>query len=131
MSFAALGFCTELLKAVATQSKFKRPYPIQTRAIPAILQGRDLLAIARTGSGKTAAFILPLLQLIHALPLAKRKRLTVLILVPTRELAAQVAEVARVFGQKLTPYVRSGAVFGGVAINPQMIRMNNIELLVA
>lgn len=131
MSFSSLGLCAELLKALAAQPNYKRPYPIQTRAIPAILHGRDLLAIARTGSGKTAAFILPLLQLIHTLPLAKRKRLTVLILVPTRELAAQVAEVARVFGQRLTPYVRSGAVFGGVAINPQMIRVNNIELLVA
>lgn len=131
MSFASLGLSAELLKALASQPQFKRPYPIQTRAIPAILQGRDLLAIARTGSGKTAAFILPLLQLIHTLPPVGRKKLKFLILVPTRELAAQVAEVARVFGQKLTPYVRSGAVFGGVAINPQMIRVNNIELLVA
>jgi ATP-dependent RNA helicase RhlE len=131
MSFATLGLSAELLKALASQPQFKRPYPIQARAIPAILQGRDLLAIARTGSGKTAAFILPLLQLIHALPPVGRRKLKVLILVPTRELAAQVAEVARVFGQKLTPYVRSGAVFGGVAINPQMIRVNNIELLVA
>ena len=131
MSFATLGLSAELLKALASQPQFKRPYPIQTRAIPAILQGRDLLAIARTGSGKTAAFILPLLQLIHALPPVERRKLKVLILVPTRELAAQVAEVARLFGQKLTPYVRSGAVFGGVAINPQMIKVNNIELLVA
>ena len=131
MSFATLGLNAELLKALASQPQFKRPYQIQTRAIPAILQGRDLLAIARTGSGKTAAFILPLLQLIQALPPVGRRKLKVLILVPTRELAAQVAEVARVFGQKLTPYVRSGAVFGGVAINPQMIRVNNIELLVA
>ena len=131
MSFAALGLSAELLKTLASQPQFKRPYPIQTRAVPAILQGRDLLAIARTGSGKTAAFILPLLQLIHALPPVERRKLKVLILVPTRELAAQVAEVARVFGQKLTPYVRSGAVFGGVAINPQMIKVNNIELLVA
>ena len=131
MSFATLGLSAELLKALASQPQFKRPYPIQARAIPAILQGRDLLAIARTGSGKTAAFILPLLQLIHALPPVGRRKLKVLILVPTRELAAQVAEVARGFGQKLTPYVRSGAVFGGVAINPQMIRVNNIELLIA
>jgi ATP-dependent RNA helicase RhlE len=65
MSFAALGLSAELLKTLASQPQFKRPYPIQTRAVPAILQGRDLLAIARTGSGKTAAFILPLLQLIQ------------------------------------------------------------------
>jgi ATP-dependent RNA helicase RhlE len=131
MSFASLGLRPELLGALAARPKYQRPYPIQNKAIPAILQGRDLLAIAKTGSGKTAAFILPLLQLIHCQPAGERRSLKVLILVPTRELAAQVAEVAREFGQLLTPSIRSGAVFGGVAINPQMIRMNGIELLVA
>jgi ATP-dependent RNA helicase RhlE len=131
MSFASLGLCRELLNAIAAQPQFKRPYPIQNRAIPAILQGRDLLAIARTGSGKTAAFILPLLQRIHSLQPVERRMLTALILVPTRELAAQIAAVAKEFGQNLTPRVKSGAVFGGVAINPQMIRMNGVELLIA
>ncbi len=131
MSFASLGLRPEMLRAIAAKPQFKRPYPIQNRAIPAILQGRDLLAIAKTGSGKTAAFILPLLQLIQEQHPCERRMLKVLILVPTRELAAQIAAVALEFGRQLTPRVKSGAVFGGVAINPQMILLNGIELLVA
>ena len=131
MSFASLGLRRELLSAIADQQQFKRPYPIQSKVIPAILQGRDLLAIAKTGSGKTASFILPLLQLIQRQASGERRTLRALILVPTRELAAQVEDVARQLGRHLNPRVKSGAVFGGVAINPQMIRLNGIELLVA
>lgn len=131
MSFASLGLCPELLSAIAEQPFFQRPYPIQNRAIPAILDGRDLLAIARTGSGKTASFILPLLQLIHDQASGERRRLRALVLVPTRELAAQVDEVARELGRHLHPRVKSAAVFGGVAINPQMIQMKGVELLIA
>ena len=131
MSFASLGLRPELLTAIAAQPQFTRPYPIQNRAIPAILKGRDLLAIAKTGSGKTASFLLPILQQVHSLEPGKRRTLKALILVPTRELAAQVNEVAAEFGRHLTPRVKSGAVFGGVAINPQMILVNGIELLVA
>jgi ATP-dependent RNA helicase RhlE len=131
MSFASLGLRSELLSAIADQQQFKRPYPIQSKVIPAILQGRDLLAIAKTGSGKTASFILPLLQLIQRQASGERRTLKALILVPTRELAAQVDDVARQFGCHLNPRVKTGAVFGGVAINPQMIQLNGIELLVA
>jgi ATP-dependent RNA helicase RhlE len=131
MSFASIGLCPELLQALAAREQFKRPYPIQNQAIPAILQGKDLLAIARTGSGKTAAFILPLLQLIQRQAPDQGQPLKALVLVPTRELAAQIGEVAKEFGRYLQPRVKSSAVFGGVALNPQMIMVNNVELLIA
>lgn len=131
MSFATLGLHPELLSAIAAQPGFKRPYPIQSKAIPAVLKGKDLIAVAKTGSGKTASFILPLLQLIHCQGADERRRLRALILVPTRELAAQIEEVARQLGSHLNPRVRTGAVFGGVAINPQMIHLKGIELLIS
>lgn len=131
MSFASLGLHPELLNALADQPDFQHPYPIQKKVIPAILKGRDLLAIAKTGSGKTAAFVLPLLQLIRSQAPEERGTLRVLVLVPTRELAAQVEGVANRFARHLTPRVKTGAVFGGVAINPQMILLKGIELLVA
>uniref|UniRef100_C6E6U9 DEAD/DEAH box helicase domain protein n=1 Tax=Geobacter sp. (strain M21) TaxID=443144 RepID=C6E6U9_GEOSM len=131
MSFASLGLHPELLSAIAEQPEFKRPYPIQSEVIPAVLKGRDLIAIAKTGSGKTASFILPLLQLIHGQDAGERRRLRALVLVPTRELAAQIEEVAKQLGSHLEPRVKTGAVFGGVAINPQMIQLKGIELLIA
>ena len=131
MSFASLGLRPELLSAIAAQQQFRRPYPIQKKVIPAVLQGRDLLAIAKTGSGKTAGYILPLLQLVQCREPGERRTLKALILVPTRELAAQIGEVAKQLGCHLTPRARTGAVFGGVAINPQMIQLNGIELLIA
>jgi len=131
MSFPSFGLGPELLRALAAREQFKRPYPIQNQAIPAILQGKDLLAIARTGSGKTAAFILPLLQLVQRQESGQGQHLKALVLVPTRELAAQIGEVAREFGQYLQPRVKSGAVFGGVALGPQMIMVNRVELLIA
>src|SRR5512133_2046246 len=130
MSFSSLGLTAPLLTAVAAR-QFQEPFPIQVQAIPAILQGKDLLAIARTGSGKTAAFILPLLQLIQRQAPEEGQALKALVVVPTRELAAQIGEVAREFAQYLQPRVKSGAVFGGVALGPQMIMVNNIELLIA
>ncbi len=130
MTFSSIGLTNGLLEAVAQQS-FKRLYPIQSRVIPAILQGRDLLAIAKTGSGKTASFVLPILQLLHCPDSGQRRRLKALILVPTRELAAQINDVVAQLGRHLTPRVKSGAVFGGVAITPQMIGMHGIELLIA
>jgi len=130
MTFAAIGLVKGLLEAV-DQQKFSRPYPIQTKAIPAILQGRDLLAVAKSGSGKTASFVLPLLQLIHCLEADQRRTLKALILVPTRELAAQIGAVVQQLGCFLTPRVKSSAVFGGVAINPQMMSLGGVELLVA
>jgi len=130
MTFSSLGLKAGLLEAVARQ-KFKRPYPVQSKVIPAILQGRDLLAIARSGSGKTAGFALPLLQLVQCPAPGKRPALKALILVPTRELAAQIGDVVQQLGRHLTPRVKTAAVFGGVAINPQMIGVNGAELLIA
>lgn len=130
MTFAAIGLIKALLETVE-QQHFSRPYPIQAKAIPAILQGRDLLAVAKSGSGKTAGFVLPLLQLIHCLEADQRRTLKVLILVPTRELAAQIGTVVQQLGCFLTPRVKSAAVFGGVAINPQMMSLGGVELLVA
>jgi len=130
MKFSSLGLTEGLQEAVARQ-QFKRPYPIQAKAIPAILQGRDLLAIAKSGSGKTAGFVLPLLQLAQCPEPGKPRSIKTLILVPTRELAAQIGEVVQQLGSHLTPRVKSAAVFGGVAINPQMISVNGVELLIA
>jgi ATP-dependent RNA helicase RhlE len=130
MAFSSLGLTAALQEAVARQD-FRRPYPIQSSAIPAILQGRDLLAIAKSGSGKTAGFVLPLLQLTQARQTGNRRTLKVVILVPTRELAAQIGEVVRGFARHLSPGVKSAAVFGGVAINPQMMALKGTELLIA
>ena len=130
MTFSSLGLTEGLLKAVARQ-KFKRPYPIQIQAIPAILQGRDLLAIAKSGSGKTAGFALPLLQLAQYPETDTRRRLKALILVPTRELAAQICGVVQQLGSHVTPKVKISAVFGGVSLNPQMINVHGTDLLIA
>jgi ATP-dependent RNA helicase RhlE len=130
MTFSSLGLA-EALQQAASRQNFKRPYPIQSKAIPPILQGRDLLAIAKSGSGKTAAFVLPLLQLTRGKEPGHRRTVKVLILVPTRELAVQIGEVVRQLGQHLSPAVKATAVFGGVAINPQMIAVSGTELLIA
>lgn len=130
MTFSSLGLTEALQEAVARQN-FERPYPIQKQAIPAILQGRDLLAVAKSGSGKTAGFALPLLQLTQSRESGVRRTLKALIVVPTRELAAQIGEVVRQLGRDLCPRVKSAAVFGGVAINPQMIELSGTELLIA
>lgn len=115
MSFENLGLAPELLRALADKG-YVQPTPIQSQAIPAVLSGRDVLAGAQTGTGKTAAFVLPLLQLLKAAPASNLPR--VLVLTPTRELAAQVAESARVYGAH-SP-TRVSVIFGGVSINPQI-----------
>jgi ATP-dependent RNA helicase RhlE len=130
MTFSSLGLIHELQKTV-DQQKFGAPYPIQSQAIPAILRGVDLLAIARSGSGKTACFVLPLLQLLHSTETVKRRCIKGLIIVPTRELAAQIGKVVEQLGAHLSPRVKTTAVFGGVAINPQMIKLRDTELLIA
>lgn len=130
MTFSSLGLTQDLLEAVA-ELHFKRPYPIQKQAIPAILQGRDLLAIAKSGSGKTASFALPLLQLTQSVKQGRPAALKTLVLVPTRELAAQIGDVVLQLGRHLTPRVKSSVVFGGVAINPQMIDVKGTQLLIA
>jgi ATP-dependent RNA helicase RhlE len=131
MSFETLGLNPEILRAVAEQG-YTQPTPIQQQAIPCVLQGRDLMASAQTGTGKTAGFTLPLLQLLsQEEPHAKGRRpVRALILTPTRELAAQVGENVREYSQYLN--IRSMVVFGGVSINPQMLKLRGgVDVLVA
>jgi ATP-dependent RNA helicase RhlE len=130
MSFSELGLSEALLKIVAKYD-FPTPYPIQIAAIPAVLSGKDVLGIAQTGSGKTASFVLPILQQFQTKALAKNRHIKALIVVPTRELAVQVGEVFKLFGEHLPRPVKSLAVFGGVSINPQMIQMQGVEILIA
>jgi superfamily II DNA/RNA helicase len=122
MPFTSLGLSPALLRAVSARA-YLAPTAIQTAAIPAVLQGRDVLASAQTGSGKTAAFALPLLQLLQQAPIEKPRRVRLLVLVPTRELAAQVGEEIRSLGQQLPQALKVAIVFGGVSINPQMMNL--------
>jgi Superfamily II DNA and RNA helicases len=131
MSFDSLGLNPEILRAVAEQG-YNEPTPIQKQAIPAVLEGRDLMASAQTGTGKTAGFTLPLLELlVKNQPHAKGRRpVRALILTPTRELAAQVGENVREYSRYLN--IRSMVVFGGVSINPQMMKLRGgVDVLVA
>ena len=130
MSFSTLGLSEPLTQAVA-ELHYAKPYPIQEEAIPAIIAGKDILGIAKTGSGKTASFVLPILELFQRSKAAKTKRVVVLVLVPTRELAVQVAEVFQTFAEALTNAVKTVAVYGGVAINPQMVAVHGAEIIVA
>jgi len=133
MSFSSFGLSDELVRAVAEQG-YTTPTPIQVQAIPAVLAGGDLLAGAQTGTGKTAGFVLPILQLLSKRPLANtpsgHKPIRVLILAPTRELAAQIEESVRIYG-KYTKQT-STVVFGGVNINPQFTHLRRgVDILVA
>ncbi|MFO8147584.1 MAG: DEAD/DEAH box helicase, partial [Gillisia sp.] len=130
MDFSSLGISPSLLKALADQN-YTQPYPIQKEVIPAILNGKDVLGIAQTGSGKTAGYVLPILMNLRANPPSKNRHVNVLVLVPTRELAMQVREVFRLFGSALPERIKSLAVFGGVAINPQMKALQGVNILVA
>lgn len=130
MSFKSLGLSEPLLKAVTAQN-YTKPYPIQQEAIPAILAGKDIFGIAQTGSGKTASFALPILQLLQQSAPSKSRHIKALILVPTRELAVQVGEVFKNFGDHLPQRLKTRAVFGGVSINPQMMQMQGTDILVA
>ena len=129
MTFQALGLVEPLVRAVH-ELGYVEPSPIQAQAIPAILRGCDLLGSAQTGTGKTASFVLPILQRTSEKPRAKSNRTRVLILTPTRELAAQVHQSIVQYGVHMT--LRSAAVFGGVKISPQMMKLRSgVELLVA
>ncbi|MBI5539207.1 MAG: DEAD/DEAH box helicase [Bacteroidia bacterium] len=130
MPFSSLGLSPELIKAVSDQS-YTEPYPIQKEAIPAILNKKDILGIAQTGSGKTASYVLPILQNLQGNTANRNRHVNVLVLVPTRELAVQVREVFQLFNSALPEKIKSLAVFGGVAINPQMIALQNVKVLVA
>ncbi len=127
MPFASLGLSPALARA-ASDLGFAAPTPIQAQAIPAILRGADVWASAQTGSGKTAAFALPALQQHQDVLLAQQRaggarRVHTLVVVPTRELAAQVGEVLRSLGQHLVQPPKVAVVFGGVSINPQMMAL--------
>lgn len=129
MKFADLGLCQSLLDAVAAKG-YETPSPIQAKAIPAILEGKDVMAAAQTGTGKTAGFTLPILELLRSGNPAKANQARVLVLTPTRELAAQVGESVQSYGQNLP--LRSAVVFGGVKINPQMQKLRRgVDVLVA
>jgi len=130
MLFSELGLSAELLRATDKQG-YQEATPIQQQAIPLILEGRDLLAGAQTGTGKTAGFTLPLLQRLQdSEPQGHKRRVRALILVPTRELAAQVAESVRDYGRYL-PF-NSTVIFGGVSINPQISKLRNgVDIVIA
>ncbi|WP_310564755.1 DEAD/DEAH box helicase [Hydrogenophaga sp.] len=121
-TFSALGLLPTLAQAAADQG-FASPTPIQQQAIPVVLRGADLLATAQTGSGKTAAFALPLLQHLQTGAVHTPRRVRALVLVPTRELAAQVGEVLRSLAQQLPSRPRVAVAFGGVSINPQLMAL--------
>jgi ATP-dependent RNA helicase RhlE len=130
-SFAALGLSPALVRAVAERG-YDRPTPIQAATIPAALQGRDLVGCAHTGSGKTAAFGLALLQRLDNRPRPARRRTDALVLVPTRELAVQVGETIGALARHLAAPVKVAVIFGGVAINPQMLALRGgAEVIVA
>jgi ATP-dependent RNA helicase RhlE len=129
MTFDQLGLAAPLLRAL-DEKGYREPTPIQVAAIPAVLSGRDLMAAAQTGTGKTAAFTLPILQLLHATGVPHPHRIRVLVLTPTRELAAQVADSVATYGAHL-PF-KAAVVFGGVKINPQIAALRKgVDILVA
>jgi superfamily II DNA/RNA helicase len=122
MSFSSLGLCPALVNAVC-ELAYTEPSSVQAAAIPAILAGRDTLVSAQTGSGKTAAFCLPTLQSLIGKTLTSPRMVQTLILVPTRELAAQVGDTLRTLAQHLPQPVKLAVLFGGVSINPQMLHL--------
>jgi ATP-dependent RNA helicase RhlE len=130
MPFSKLGLSAPLLKAAARQG-YKQAYPIQLKAIPPILSGNDILGIAQTGTGKTAGFVLPILEMLIGSAPSKNRHIKALVLVPTRELAIQVLEVFEQLGADLPQRIKMRAVYGGVSVNPQMIEMQGTQILVA
>ncbi|MCD4680253.1 MAG: DEAD/DEAH box helicase [Bacteroidales bacterium] len=134
MSFTSLGVSQSLLHILETQN-YTNPYPIQKEAIPAILNKRDVLGIAKTGSGKTASYVIPILMNLQEKSVKKNRHVQVLVLVPTRELAVQVNDVFKLFGeaifQTIPQQIKSLAVFGGASINPQMMALQNVNVLIA
>ena len=129
MTFNTLGLSDTLLQAVQ-HTGYTTPTPIQEKAIPEILKGRDVMAAAQTGTGKTAGFTLPLLQLLGGRPNRNRNSFRALILTPTRELAAQIEDSIQTYGNN--EQLRYGVVFGGVNINPQKKTLNRgLDILVA
>lgn len=130
MPFSSLGLSESLLESIKKQG-FTKPYPIQQKAIPAVLQQKDVLGIAQTGSGKTASYALPIINKLQKDSYTKNRHVNVLVLVPTRELANQVSDVFKQFTKDIPERIKTLPVFGGVSINPQMIALQNVNVLVA
>jgi ATP-dependent RNA helicase RhlE len=131
MPFVALGLSAPLTRAVAEHS-FVAPTPVQVAAIPAILSGGDVWASAQTGSGKTAAFVLPLLERLSARGALRPRPVRALVLVPTHELASQIAEAVRGLGRHLPDPPRMSVIVGGVSINPQLMSLRGgVDLVIA
>ena len=129
MKFSSLGLSDPIVKAV-TAHGYDSPTAIQASAIPAIIKGRDVMAAAQTGTGKTAGFTLPILERLNGARPAKPKHIRALILTPTRELAAQVNNSVVTYGRHLS--IRSAVIFGGVNIKPQITRLRQgVDILVA
>jgi ATP-dependent RNA helicase RhlE len=129
MSFGSLGLCDELLKSVAEQG-YTTPSPIQTDAIPLVLSQRDVMAVAHTGTGKTAGFTLPMVQLLSGGASPQAQHVRALVITPTRELAAQVADSVQNYSRHMN--ICSAAVFGGVRIEPQIAQLQGgLDVLIA
>ena len=129
MNFDQLNLAPAILRAVQEQG-YTAPTPIQSQAIPLVLEGHDLLAGAQTGTGKTAGFTLPMLHKLSTTPARQPGAIRALVLTPTRELAAQVEESVRTYGQYLD--LKSTVIFGGVGMNPQVDRIRRgVDILVA
>jgi len=131
MNFADLGLSKPLLDAIELQG-YSEPSPIQAKAIPHVIEGKDVMAAAQTGTGKTAGFTLPILHRLSSTPKpsGRGNQARALVLTPTRELAAQVAASVETYGQNLK--IKSAVVFGGVKINPQMQKLRGgVDVLIA
>lgn len=122
MSFSSLGLSEPLVRSLTARGHVAAT-PVQVAAIPAILRGGDVWASAQTGSGKTGAFALPILELLRTAQVARPRRVRALVLVPTRELAMQVGQAFQDYGCQLQPALKTNVVFGGVSINPQMMAL--------
>ncbi|NEM98935.1 DEAD/DEAH box helicase [Pontibacter burrus] len=130
MTFLSFGLSQGLVKGTEAAG-FTTPFPIQEQAIPAVLKGQDVLGIAQTGSGKTAAFALPVLELLLRKTTSRNRYVAALVLVPTRELAVQVEETFRALSAYLPQKLKTMAVYGGVSINPQMMKLSGTDVLIA
>src|SRR5690606_35091367 len=129
MSFQSLGLSDALLKAISKQG-YTQPSPIQQKAIPLILERKDVLASAQTGTGKTAGFTLPMLQILSQEPVLRQRPIRALVLTPTRELAAQVYQNVKDYSEFVD--IKSTVIFGGVNQNPQVATLRNgVDVLIA
>jgi ATP-dependent RNA helicase RhlE len=130
MTFDALGLSESLVLA-AKSAGFENPFPVQEKVIPVILSGKDVMGLAQTGSGKTASFVLPVLEKLEKQHTKRDRNINVLVLVPTRELAVQIEGEFQLFSRNLKRNIKTMAVFGGVSINPQMMGVIGVEVLIA